>query len=34
VPLPPWIGKEVTSDPRYYNAYLARHPFTTWPAAQ
>lgn len=31
VPLPPWIGLEVTGDPRYYNAWLARHPFTTWP---
>lgn len=31
VTLPPWIGLEVTGDPRYYNAWLARHPFTTWP---
>jgi len=31
VSLPPWIGREVTGDRRYYNAYLARHPFTTWP---
>jgi len=30
VPLPPWAGVEVTGDPRYYNAYLARHPYTTW----
>ena len=30
VPLPPWIGLEVTGDHRYYNAWLARHPFTTW----
>jgi len=30
VPLPPWVGAEVTADPRYYNAYLARHPFTSW----
>ena len=28
--LPDWAGKEVSSDPRYYNACLARHPFTTW----
>jgi len=28
--LPDWLGEEVSSDPRYYNAYLARHPFTTW----
>ncbi|MBW7908590.1 MAG: CYTH domain-containing protein [Kiritimatiellae bacterium] len=31
IQLPPWIGQEVTGDPRYFNAYLARHPFTTWP---
>ncbi len=31
VPLPPWAGREVTGDPRYYNAYLARHPYTAWP---
>lgn len=30
VTLPPWIGLEVTGDHRYYNAWLARHPFTTW----
>lgn len=30
VPLPPWAGREVTGDPRYYNAWLARHPFATW----
>ena len=28
--LPDWAGEEVTGDPRYYNAYLARHPFTRW----
>lgn len=32
VDLPPWIGREVTSDHRYFNAYLAQHPFRTWPA--
>lgn len=31
VPLPPWTGREVTGDPRYYNAWLARHPFSDWP---
>ena len=31
VPLPPWIGLEVTGDPRYYNAWLARHPYGNWP---
>ncbi len=28
--LPDWAGKEVSSDPRYYNAYLAQRPFSTW----
>lgn len=28
--LPDWAGAEVTGDPRYYNAYLANHPFTGW----
>lgn len=32
VEYPEWIGEEVTSDPRYYNAYLAEKPFSTWPA--
>ena len=27
---PSWLGKEVTGDRRYYNAYLARNPFKTW----
>jgi len=27
---PDWLGKEVTKDERYYNAYLSRHPFTDW----
>jgi len=27
---PPWIGDEVTDDRRYYNVYLARHPYATW----
>ena len=30
VDLPDWAGEEVSGDPRYFNAYLARHPFTTW----
>jgi len=30
--LPPWIGAQVTDDNRFYNAYLADHPFNTWPA--
>lgn len=28
--LPAWIGKEVTSDPRYYNACLVKKPFRSW----
>jgi adenylate cyclase len=28
--LPDWIGAEVTDDPRYYNASLITHPFTSW----
>jgi adenylate cyclase len=31
VDLPPWIGREVTGDHRYFNAYLAQHPFRSWP---
>ncbi len=27
---PPWIGAEVSDDPRYYNAALSKNPFTTW----
>ncbi|MDR1344275.1 MAG: CYTH domain-containing protein [Tannerellaceae bacterium] len=28
--LPPWIGKEVTSDVRYYNVMLAQTPYKRW----
>lgn len=31
VELPAWIGREVTGDARYFNAYLCRHPYRTWP---
>lgn len=27
---PPWLGEEVSSDPRYFNANLIAHPFRTW----
>ncbi len=27
VPRPPWLGEEVTEDPRYTNAHLALHPY-------
>ncbi|HYQ71002.1 MAG TPA: CYTH domain-containing protein [Gammaproteobacteria bacterium] len=30
VALPPWVGEEVTSDPRYYNASLIASPFARW----
>jgi len=30
IELPPWIGAEVTGDPRYFNSNLIAHPFTTW----
>lgn len=28
---PAWLGEEVTTDERYYNFNLAKHPFTLWP---
>lgn len=28
--LPEWIGQEVTSDPRYYNSNLSKHPYSEW----
>ena len=28
--LPPWVGKEVTSEQIYYNANLTNHPFKNW----
>jgi adenylate cyclase len=27
---PPWLGREVTNDHRYYNAYLSEHPYSLW----
>ncbi len=30
VVLPDWVGDEVSHDPRYYNANLARLPFSRW----
>jgi len=27
---PDWLGKEVTDDYRYYNAYLSKHPYASW----
>lgn len=28
---PPWLGRELTDDRRYYNHHLALHPYRTWP---
>jgi len=30
ISMPGWIGKEVTSDPRYFNSNLTKHPFIQW----
>lgn len=30
IDFPAWIGREVTGDPRYYNANLAQHPYSEW----
>jgi len=27
---PPWLGREVSADPRYYNTCLVRHPYRDW----
>jgi adenylate cyclase len=29
--LPAWAGREVSSDPRYFNSNLLRNPFKSWP---
>ena len=29
-PHPPWLGREVTGIPSYYNSYLQAHPFRSW----
>ncbi len=31
---PPWLGNEVSHDPRYYNVCLATHPYKDWPEAR
>jgi CYTH domain-containing protein len=28
--LPPWVGREVSEDARYFNANLVKRPFTAW----
>jgi CYTH domain-containing protein len=30
IDLPPWIGPEVTGDPRYYNSSLVKYPYREW----
>ena len=30
IELPDWIGKEVSDDPRYFNANLVQHPYSQW----
>ena len=30
VALPSYLGKEVTGDKHYYNAYISHHPYPTW----
>ena len=27
---PSFLGVEVTGDQRYYNAYISKHPYSTW----
>ena len=27
---PPWLGREVSFDPRYFNSNLSRNPFKNW----
>lgn len=31
---PPWVGAELTDDPRLLNVNLCRHPLAAWPAAE
>ena len=33
VALPPWVGREVSSDPRYYNSSLSERPYAEWGAS-
>ncbi|MEM7583958.1 MAG: CYTH domain-containing protein [Acidobacteriota bacterium] len=30
VELPPWVGREVSGDPRYLNSNLVEKPFSSW----
>lgn len=31
---PPWLGQEVTHDPRYFNSNLSTQPYCTWSSAK
>lgn len=31
IPLPAWAGREVTDDPRFFNANLVLRPYSSWP---
>lgn len=28
--IPSWVGEEVTGDVKYYNSYIAKHPYSSW----
>ncbi len=30
IEIPPWLGKEVTFDNRFFNTYISLHPYNTW----
>jgi CYTH domain-containing protein len=30
IELPAWVGAEVSSDPRYFNSNLLKHPYQSW----
>ncbi len=34
IELPPWVGREVTGDERFYNANLVGRPYRSWPGAE
>ena len=33
VPLPPWVGPEITGDERFANSSLYQRPYGSWPPA-
>ena len=32
--LPPWVGREVSQEPRFLNISLVHHPYRDWTAAE